>query len=176
MATNEKYLLMKEKEVCWSVDEPECMSTTLDAIMEEATPSSGPLVSQHVSRTCKQGSKHQASTGFVKVTKVTAQLKEQERIADTTKSLVTFLWDPDQLKRQQHLLTPPAQDIGLVVPPMELQQGSSKKMFVSDLATLWQDLLSCSPARLSKAISTTCSSNLAFPDCLSLILALPRSQ
>jgi hypothetical protein len=70
MAANKKYLSKKEKKVCWSVDEPECTPKSSNAIMEEGTPSSGPLVSLYVSCMGKQGSKHQASTGFDKVTTI----------------------------------------------------------------------------------------------------------
>jgi hypothetical protein len=71
-AANKKYLSTKEKEVRWSVDKPERASKKLDAIMKEATPSSGPPVSWHVSCAGKQGSMHQSSTGLAKVTKMTA--------------------------------------------------------------------------------------------------------
>jgi hypothetical protein len=80
---------------------------------------------------------------------MSAQIKEQEQIADTMSGLALSLQNAGQLPRYQ---TSPLLPVHAPDPtPMELafpvQQVSSTRTLASDLATLRQDLLSCSPAR-----------------------------
>ncbi len=73
------------------------------------------------------------------------QLKEQERIADTAASLAALLWDLSLAQDNVLVVATPTKQANLI------QQGSSTKTLVSDLATLLQDILSHTPTRTSKA-------------------------
>ncbi len=94
MAANKKSVMAKEKEVRWVADQPAYSTKAPNAIIEEVAlhPVSPefPLESCAITR----GSKHQAST---RLERMSAQIKEQERIADTASALALSLWNAGQL-------------------------------------------------------------------------------
>ncbi len=150
MATNNNFLMEKEKEVCWVADQPTYSTKAPIAIMEEAAPHPISPEFPLESRAVKRGSKHQASTSLERMS---AQIKEQEWLVDTTSALVVSLRNSGQLPGHQTSLLLPLHtpDSTPVEPATPVRQVSSTRTFASDLATLQQDLLLCSPARPSDA-------------------------
>ncbi len=146
MAANNKFATAKEKEVCWVADPSTYSTKAPNAIMEEAAPH--PVFPEFSlkSRAVKSGSKHRVST---RLERMSAQIKEQERIADTTSALALSLRNTGQLPGHQTspLLPVHAPDPTPVEMATPVQQVSSTRTLASDLATLWQDLLLHSPAR-----------------------------
>ncbi len=146
MATNNKSVTAKEKEVRWVADQPTYSTKAPNAIMEEVAlhriSPEFPLESCAV----KRGSKYRASTHLGRMS---TQNKKQEWIAYTLSALVLSLWNAGQLPEHQTspLLPVHAPDPTPVELATPVQQVSSTRMLVSDLATLQHDLLSRSPAR-----------------------------
>jgi hypothetical protein len=145
-AVNNKFLTAKEKEVRWVADQPTYSTKAPIAIMEEAAPY--PISPEFPLKSCtvKKGSKYWVST---LLERMSSKIKEQERIADSASALALSFWNSGQLPR--HRTSPPlpvhAPDSTPVEPATLVQQLCSTRMLASDLATLWQDLLFCSPAR-----------------------------
>jgi hypothetical protein len=100
-AANNIFLMVKEKEVCWVADQSTYSTKAPIAIMEEAAPHPVSPEFSLESRTIKRGSKYRAST---RLERMSAQIKEQEWIADmTTSPLALSLWNSGQLTRHQTL-------------------------------------------------------------------------
>ncbi len=137
VAANDKFLMANEKEVCWVADQPTYSTKATFAIMKEAAPH--PLFPEFHLKSCavKKGSKHRASTCLERMS---AQIKEQERIMDTTSALAVLLWNPGQLPGHQNPLPLPvhAPDSTPVEPATPVCQVSLARTLASDLATLRQ--------------------------------------
>jgi hypothetical protein len=113
--------------------------------MEEAAPH--PVSPEFDLESCavKRGSKHWAS---ICLERMSAQIKEQERIMDTVNALAVLLRNPGQLPGHQNPLPLPvyAPDSTPVELANPIHQVSMTRTLASDLKNLRQDLFLCSPA------------------------------